>query len=328
MKAIFVFLILILPAIISAQTVQLRGKVIDINKQPVKNLSIRFTSFGDAITTGSGEFVITIPENVSSVDVAIMDNNVQILYPVDAKIPVPSDPNFVSTIIVSGNNTLAGTSMDESIVKYTQLESLLKDVGTTNTELKAFLEKFIELESKRLEISEAKLREEFERKARRDVIFAEVSPALKEYILRAKNLKTNFEMYYESAFVSNPSVEYLNNAIRAYNPVFDTIYNNNSKWKNDITTAWNTILAESFASSVSYMIDEVHTPYVLQLNECIKTINEIRLKIISDEEKSEELKKEVRIKVSEIMKNLEIKIPILENRFNEVLTRLQHSEIN
>jgi hypothetical protein len=328
MKAIFVFLILILPAIICGQTVQLRGKVIDINKQPVKNLSIRFTSFGDAITTGSGEFVITIPENVSSVDVAIVDNNVQILYPVDAKIPVPYDPNFVSTIIVSGNNTLAGTSMDESIVKYTQLESLLKDVGTTNTELKAFLEKFIELESKRLEISEAKLREEFERKDRRDAIFADISPVLKEYILRLKNLKTNFEMYYESAFISNPSVEYLNSAIRAYNPVFDTIYYNNNKWKNNIASAWDAVLAESFASSVSYMIDEVHTPYVLQLNECIKSINDVRLKVEDADKSPEEMKSQVRTKVSEIMKNLVIKIPILENRFNEVLTRLQHSDLN
>ena len=69
-----------------------------------------------------------------------------------------------------------------------------------------------------------------------------------------------------------------------------------------------------------------HIPYVLQLNECIKTINEIRLKIVSDEEKSEGLKREVRIKVSEIMKNLVIKIPILENRFKEVLIRLQHTE--
>jgi len=291
MKAIFVFLILLLPAIISAQTIQLRGKVIDVNKQPVKNLSIRFTSFGEAVTTGSGEFLITIPQNVNSVDIVIVNDTVQILYPVDSKIPVPSDPNFVSTIIVSGNNTIAGTSMDESVLKYSELESLLKDVGSTNIELKAFLEKFIELESKRLEISEAKLREEFERKDRRDAIFEEVSPVLKEYILRLKNLKTNFEVAFESAFVSNPSVEYLNSAIRAYNPMFDTIYNNNDKWKNDIVTSWNSALAESFASSVRYMIDEVHTPYVLQLNECLKTLNEIRLKIISDEEKSEELKK-------------------------------------
>jgi len=76
------------------------------------------------------------------------------------------------------------------------------------------------------------------------------------------------------------------------------------------------------------MLDEVHAPYILQLNECIKTINKIRLKITVGEEKSEELKKEVRTKVSEIMKNLGIKIPILENRFNEILTRMQHSEIN
>lgn len=326
MKAIFVFLILLLPTIISGQTVQLRGKVIDVNKQPIKNLSIRFTSFGEAVTTGSGEFIITIPQNVNSVDVVITDDNVQILYPVDAKILVPADPNFVTTVIVSGSENTGETGLDESILKFNELESLLKEVGTTNTELKAFLEKFIELESKRLEISETKLREEFERKDRRDSIFAEFSPVLKEYTLRIKNLKTNFEMYYESAFVSNPSVEYLNNAIRAYNPVFDTIFNNNHNWKNDIATSWNSVLAESFASSVRYMIDEVHTPYVLQLNECIKTINEIRLKIISDEEKSEKLKREVRITVSELMKNLVIKIPILENRFNEVLIRLQHSE--
>ena len=194
--------------------------------------------------------------------------------------------------------------MDESILKFNELESLLKEVGTTNTELKVFLEKFIELESKRLEISEAKLREEFERKDQRDEIFAEVSPVLKEYILRIKNLKTNFEMNYELAFVSNPSVEYLNSAIRAYNPVFETIYNNNDKWKNEIATSWNSVLAESFVSSVRYMIDEVHRPDILQLNECLKTLNEIRLKIISDEEKSEELKREVSVNVSEIMKIL------------------------
>ena len=326
MKSIYLILIVILPAIISAQTVQLRGKVIDVNKQPVKNLSIRFTSFGDAITTGSGEFIITLPQDVQFVDITINENEWQILYPVDSKLPVPTDPNFVTTVIISGKNSSTSKSLDESIVKYNELESLLKDVGTTNSELKTFLEKFVELEAKRLEISEARLREEFERKEQRDAIFAEVSPSLKEYILRLKNLKTNFQMYYESAFVSNPSVEYLNNAIRAYNPVFDTIYNNNSKWKNDIVTSWNSVLAESFASSVNYMIDEVHIPYVLQLNECIKTINEIRLRIVSDEEKSEEFKKEVRIKVSTIMKSLEIKIPILENRFSELLTRLQHSE--
>jgi hypothetical protein len=328
MKSIFVFLILLVPVIISAQTVQLRGKVIDVNKKPVKNLSIRFTSFGEAVTTGSGEFVITIPQNVNSVDIVIADDTLQILYPVDVKILVPADPSFVTTIIVSGSENSGETGVDETIVKFNELESLLKEVGTTNTELKIFLEKFIELESKRLEISETKLREEFERKDRRDVIFSEISPALKEYILRLKNLKTNFEMFFESAFVSDPSVEHLNLAIRLYNPSFDMIYNNQNKWLNEIKTAWNEVLSENYSTQVNYMIDEVHTPYVLQLNECLKILNEIRLKIIRDNEKTEELKREVRIKVSEIMKNLVIKIPILEKRFNELVSRLQHSEIN
>jgi len=328
MKLLVALLIFLATVTISPQSIQLRGKVIDINKQPVKNISIRFTSFGEAITTGSGEFIITLPQEVQFVDIAINENEWQILYPVDAKIPVPADPNFVTTVIVSGNNTSAGISMDESIIKYNKLESLLKDVGTTNSELKTFLEKFVELEARRLEISEAELRQEFERKNRRDVIFVEISPALKEYILRLKNLKTNFEMSYELAFVSDSSVAHLNSAIRLYNPSFDTIYNNYNKWQKEISSAWDENLSEKFATTIIFMIDEIHTPYIFQLNEDTKLINNVRFRIGEGESRPDELKVEVIQSVSSILKNLDVKIPILENRFNEVLTRMQHSGMN
>lgn len=328
MKLSYTFLLLAIPVLLSAQSIQLRGKVINVDQKPVSNLQIRFTSYGEAVTTGSGEFLITIPQNVNIVDVVIKDVSWQILYPVDAKIIVPADHNIPVTIIVSEVNNSGVKSMDESIIRYAELESLLKNVGATNTELKSFLEKFIELEAKKLEISETKLRQEFERKEKRDTIFTEISPILNEYILRINNLKTNFEMYYEQAFVSNQAVEHLNNTIRAYNPVFDTIYYNQNKWQNDINSAWDAVLSENFATSVNYMIDEIHTPYILKLNEYTKLINDVRLKVEKDGKSPEELKSEVRTKVSDIMNSLEIKIPILENRFNNLLTRLQHSGIN
>jgi hypothetical protein len=64
-------LILFFPALISAQSIQLRGKVIDDSRKPVENLLLRFTSIGDALTTASGEFVISVPENIKYVDVVI-----------------------------------------------------------------------------------------------------------------------------------------------------------------------------------------------------------------------------------------------------------------
>jgi hypothetical protein len=328
MKLIYTFIFLFSQALIFSQSISIRGKVIDIEKQPVKNLPIRFTSFGESVTTGSGEFVITIPQSVQFIDLVLRDENWQLLYPVDAKIPVPADPNFVTTVIVSKSNSSTGKNLDESMVKYNELESILKDVGTTNTELKSFFEKFIELESKRLEISEAELRDKFERKEKRNIIFDEVSPVLKEYCLRVNNLKTTFEMYYESAFVSNPSVEHLNNAIRLYNPVYDTIYNNYNNWQNEISSAWDANLSEKFASSLSYMIDDVHKSYIFQLNENVKLINDVRLKIGEGESNPQELKSKVIRDVSAILKNLDVKIPILENRFNEIITRMQHSDLN
>ena len=330
MKLFYIVVIikLIFAAVVFPQTIQLRGKVIDVDRRPVKNLSIRFTSFGDAITTGSGEFVITIPKDVQYVDVSLQEENMQILYPVDSKIPVPLDANFITTIIVSDSKTSNVKNMEESAAKYNELENLLNDIGTTNVELKSILEKFIEIEAERLEISKTKLKEEFELKKRRDAAFSEISPYLEEYILRVKNFKTYFEKFYESAFVSNPSVEIINKSIREYNPVYDTIYYNRNKWQKEISSDWNEVLSANFISSINYMIDEIHTPYIFQLNECMKTINDVRLKINNDDKSPEDLKNEVRSKVSSIMKNLEIKIPILEKRLNEILTRLQHSDLN
>ena len=259
---------------------------------------------------------------------SLQEENIQILYPVDSKIPVPSDPNFITTLIVSDNKTSGVKNMEESAVKYNELENLLNDIGTTNTELKSILEKFIEIEAERLEISKSKLKEEFELKKKRDEAFSEISPFLDEYILRVKNLKTYFEMFYESAFVSNPSVEIINKSIREYNPVYDTIYYNRNKWQKEISSDWNEVLSANFISSINYMIDEIHAPYIFQLNECMKTINDVRLRTINEDKSPEEMKNEVRSKVSPIMKNLEIKIPILEKRLNEILTRLQHSDLN
>ena len=135
-------------------------------------------------------------------------------------------------------------------------------------------------------------------------------------------------MNYESAFISNPSVEYLNSAISLYNPSFDTIYNNYNKWQKEISIAWDEMLSESFAASVNYMIDEIHKPYIFQLNEDTKLINNVKLRIGEGESRPDELKEEVIQSVSSILKNLETKIPILENRFNEILTRMQHSGLN
>ena len=52
------------PGIISAQTITLKGKVYDENKNPVKNISLRFSTIGSITTTNSGEFMIELPDNL------------------------------------------------------------------------------------------------------------------------------------------------------------------------------------------------------------------------------------------------------------------------
>jgi len=325
-------LILFLPVLCSAQSIQLRGKVLDDDRKPVADLLIRFTSLGDAVTTASGEFVISVPQNIKYLDVVLKDDSLQLLYPVDSKIPIPSDPNFITTILVSkikkpatGLDELG--RRDESIKKYAELEKLLKETGSTNKEIHEFLKRYIEIESERLKIDQAKLEADFKKTEKRDEVFGRISPLLSEYLLRLKNIKTTFEVNSEIAFVSNRGIENLNSAIRMYNPLFDTINNNYKAWQKEISSGWNDNLSEKFVSAVNYMIDEIHKPYIFQLNESIKMINEIKLRIGGEEER-EEKKKKVRDSVSFIMKNLVLKIPILESRFNDLLTTMEVAGID
>ncbi|HVO73179.1 MAG TPA: hypothetical protein VMT35_04090 [Ignavibacteriaceae bacterium] len=320
-------LVLVFPALIFAQSIQLRGKVIDDGRKPVANVLIRFTSLGDALTTSSGEFIISIPENVKYVDITLKDDSLQLLYPVDSKIPVPSDPSFITTVLVSKNKNKEAEPdkskrRSESIKRYAELERLLKENGSTNKEIQEFLKRYIEIESEKLELDKAKLEADLKKSGIRDELFENISPLLSEYLLRLKNLKTSFETYTEIAFVSNPGIENLNKAVRTYNPLFDTISNNYKSWKKEISSGWDQNLSEKFGLAVNYMIDEVHKPYVLQLNECIRMINEVKLKI-GNEDEQQEKKEKIRQNLSFIMKNLELKIPILESRFNELLTAME-----
>ncbi len=315
-------LLIFISGIVFPQTIQLRGKVINSDKKPVKNLSIRFTSFGEALTTSSGEFIISIPQNTHSVDITINNDAWRLLYPVDSKIPIPADPTIINTIIVSGNNSSTETSLDESIVKYKDLERLLKEIGSTKTELQAFLERFIELESESLKMSKDIFRREFEKKEKTETAYSSISRTLNEYILRANNLVTTFELYYELSFRSVPAVENLNKAIGLYNPVYDSIYNNFNNWEAIIALTKDSALANDFSSSIAYMINEIHKPYIWELNNSIKLINEVRLGIESDDfsiEKKMKLGKET---VEATMNNLKIKIPLLQNRFKEFLNKL------
>jgi hypothetical protein len=300
--------------------------VLDENKQPVKNLSLRFASIGDVLTTGSGEFIINIPEELKYVDISLSGSQREILYPFDSKIPVPEDLNFMTTVIVT--NLEDNYDIDKSVEKYVALEKLLVELGTATGDLKSFLKRYLEIESRRLEIDEMKLREELEKREKQDDIFSRVSPILSEIILRLKNIKTAFETNYEIAFYRTYGIEYLNIAIRVYNPVFDTINNNYKTWVKDIGSCWNENVSEKFESTVSYMIDQIHKPYIFRLNESIAKINKIKIGIDEDEDKIEQMKAEVRSDISSILNELQTRIPILEKRTDELITRMQFSGVN
>lgn len=109
MKSAFIFFIIMIPVFVQAQTVSIRGVVVEETKtafgttkeEPVPDLPLRITHYSDCLTTDSGEFMVNVPENVHQLEIKIRDGASWILlYPKDP-FPVPADLTYITKIYVT-----------------------------------------------------------------------------------------------------------------------------------------------------------------------------------------------------------------------------------
>ncbi len=307
------------------QTITLKGKVFDEKKNPVKNISIRFSTIGTVTTTNSGEFIIELPEEITSVELEIADKEWLLLYPFDNRIIIPSNRNEITKIVVKSAETQKAEKLDYAAKNYNKLESLLKDIGVAKDELKNLVENYIKKEAPQYDVQKDSLRNAILNEKKREK-FDIISKAILNYIGKLQNSKDDFKLITQLAFNDILATKTLIKSIEEYNNAFNEINNSKYIFQKDISEYWlNENLAEEFLITIDYALDEIHKPYILRLNDYIVGINKIVRNNISDIDEKDKLKINISDGISSIVREMEIRIPIFEKKANKLIIKLKDS---
>lgn len=307
-----------------SQTKILKGKVFDESKNPVPNLTIRFTSLGEITTTNSGEFEFEVPADLSFVEIELKDKNWSILSPLDNRLPVPSDELFTAKIFLVYSDNEDDDVITRLADKMDAIETLLKELGYAKEREKQMLEELKEKLSENFNFKIEDFQTAIEAKKKRDALFSEISKELSEFNLAINDVNTMFKNINIYAAEDNMALDELVLYINKYNKVFSSLTNNKFDHYNLIESLWsNPELAEEYMQTVNYALDEIHKPYILRLNETIVVMNKINRKAITDEDEIEELKTQIKSEITTVVKELERRLPVLDRKIEALLLKLK-----
>ncbi|MBL1215692.1 MAG: hypothetical protein HND52_20160 [Ignavibacteriae bacterium] len=302
----------------------LKGKVYDENKNPVSNLTIRFVSLGEITTTSSGEFEFEVPADISFTEIELKDKNWSIISPLDNRLPIPTDEKFTSKIFVVFSNNNEDEAANSLLVKIEAIEKLLKEIDSSDLKANQLLEKLTEKFSENYNFSKEDFLKAVASKQMREKLYSGISINLSGYILALKDVKSIFNDYQTLALEDEAALNELIKYVNKYNDLFVELNNKKFDNYNGIETHWNNpAYAEEYLQLVNYAIDEIHKPYILRLNETIVNMNKINRGIVSDEDEVEELKEQIKSELKSIIKDLEVRLPILDKRIEAILLKLK-----
>jgi hypothetical protein len=299
----------------------LKGKVYDENKNPAKNIIIKFSNIGSVITTNSGEFVIELPDGVFSAEIELADNKLSILYPVDRRIALSSDPSYISKVVIT-NKTQGNESTADLAKKYIKLENLMKEIGLSQDKLKSMIEEFIRSESEKENIEEIKLKEAVYREKRNER-FSVISSVISKYIVETHDLAQSLRNAARFKFSKNESLSELAASVLSYNSAFEEFNNNKFSFAGDVELYWeNEGISDSLLSSIEYAIEDIHKPNILSLNDEITEINILSDPAFRDDEPETKIAEITRL-VENNIKQLSLKMEVFEEKVNYVLNMLK-----
>ncbi len=306
------------------QTIELRGKVYDEKKNPVKNFNLRFSTIGSITTTNSGEFIIELPGNLTSVEIETTNSDWTILYPIDKNILIPNDRKSIIKIVVTSSEAQNIERLEYAAKNYSKLESLLKEIGVAKDELKNLVENYIQKEAANYNVQKDSLRDAILNEKKREK-FASISKILLNYIVKLQDVKDNFKLFTQIALYDSAVMNVINRSIHNYNPVFNEINNNKYSLQKDVADYWDDDLADELIETIDYALDEIHKPFILRLNDYLAGVAKILTGQINNSTERENLRKSIAEGVGSILRDLEIRIPILEKRANNLLIKLKDS---
>jgi hypothetical protein len=263
-----VLLLLATSALAAQGTTRLLGRVVGLNGDPVDDVRLRVVGHGEPEVFASGEFQIELSGQPAEVEIEVVGDELEVLYPLRGALAVPRNGS-VRVPVVVGKSERAYIN-DVLAARFVQLESTLNRNGVrydaTVDSLGEGVRQIIQL----LQIEREDLVNSIERQKQQ----ADVKPLLlttfDAYVLEVKDLRDAFRMVVPFAARDRGAVMTLQQAILEYNEAYEAIETGRNRFMSGIRDYWEPqqaeLLGRDLGDVYTEIMAEIHRAYVLPLN--------------------------------------------------------------
>lgn len=316
---VLVLMGVLVPAVAAAQeTVRLEGRLIHAQGLATGRVGLSFGGFGTTLTRADGSFTHTFPADAGEAVVAVLDNGWAVLYPPGGHIPIPRTEGVTVDVVVGEpmERVLAAAVAE----KHERLRTDLLELGAGQEQIRTVLDEFLAEVRTRMDLDEAELRRAVDLAAERTERYPQIASALKDYVLKAQDVKDAFRLLAELA-VRNPGVvQSLDTTILAYNEAYETLNNERPGFEQAVAAYWqNERLTAELRSLMDYALGEIHRALILQLNDSLVGIHQLQgASAARREERGAALAREIDF----IVAQLEPRLDELDRRTERMLQAL------
>lgn len=315
-------LLLALPAG-AQETTRLLGRLVDLGGSPVRDVRLRIVGHGEPEVFDSGEFELQLAGRPAQVEVELIGDGLEVLYPLHGIIAVPADESVRVPVVV-------GKSEREYIndvlaARFVQLESTLNENGVGyNASLDSLGDDMRRILSL-LELQESDLRRSIDQRRKQADVKPELFQTIDAYILEAKDLRDAFRLVASLAAENAGAVVTLRQAVQEYNVAFEALNNSRNAFLSSVRSLWEGAEAEGLTRDLADVyteaVEEIHKGYVLPLNESLVVF---QLAHTGDRPSGGEIRAAVQ-EADAAVRSLDARINVLEVRYGRLREALERT---
>jgi hypothetical protein len=304
-------------------TVVFRGQLLRRGDGPsVSQVKVQLKhGLPEGVTNDNGYFEITLPGDTRTIElqqVVLSNRQWVILYPLGA-IRVPRDSSVIDVII--------GLSFEAQIAQVfgkwsEELRSSLSAAGRKQDAIQQTLDTIRVQFASRAQVEAESLRVAAVRTNDRAQHFAVISATLTSYVSKAKDVRNAFKLVTEFAFSSKPALDELAAAIRAYNPVFDSLNSRGPGFVKTVGAYWQSeVLAGELNGVLDYSLGDIHRVLIFPLNATLMDINRVLTRQVQGAA-AQKLREDALNKVNAAVRDLDPRLEELQRRTDNLLAKL------
>lgn len=269
MKPAFIILLL-LPAFgASSQVTRYRFKVRFEDYNPLKNAVI-IVNNQRLGTDDNGVVDVDIPAQLDRAYVESPNTaSFTIKYPPNAQVSLPKKASEEIIIFIARPSLRSANITREDLKK--MQESILDYEKSSD----AKLVRTIEASSRRmydsiLNLLRGKHRDEEKIREGRLAFYPLVSEAMNHFLNEARDLKDAFAAM-GTSLTRKEAYDQFGRAVYSYNEIYELLNTNKNTYEQAIATYWNSReLGFRFSNLMDYTLEEIHKPYVLEMNDSFR----------------------------------------------------------